>query len=149
MRILIDADACPVKDEAIKIASFYKMKAIIISTIDHFSSKTYNSDLVETIYIEPGADAVDYHILSIAKKGDIIITQDYGLASLLFSKYRVIHHSGMLYTEYNIEQLLFERHLGQKMRKAGLRTVGPNKFSQTDRKKFMYNLEKLIEDGEQ
>ncbi|MGX7108119.1 YaiI/YqxD family protein [Facklamia miroungae] len=149
MRILIDADACPVKEETIKIGEYYGVDVIMVTTTDHYSSHIIDSKYLQVIYIEPGIEAVDYYLLSIAKKDDIVVTQDYGLASLLFSKYKVIHHSGKVYDEFNIDQLLFERHLGQKMRKAGKKNKGTGKFTKDDRDRFVESLSRIIEDSEQ
>src|SRR5690625_5778705 len=101
MKIIVDADAAPVKDEVIKLAGEYKLSVILVSSIAHYSLASYPS-YVKTVYVEKGADRADFKIVQLANKEDIIVTQDYGLASLLLPKgCRVVHHKGYEYTNEN------------------------------------------------
>jgi len=87
--------------------------------------------------VDTGADSADYRIMKLAVKGDIIVTQDYGLASLGLSKgCTVLHHKGFAYTNENIDQLLQTRYLNAMARKSGKRTKGPKPFKEEDRQKF-------------
>lgn len=141
MTIIIDADACPVIDEVIELTT---SDIILVRNFNHFSMKDYPSR-VKTIHVDDGFDSADYRIVALAKSGDIVITQDYGLASLLLKKdVRVIHHNGTIYSEHTIDQLLMMRHVSSQMRKAGLKTKGPTKFKQEDRDKFIRAFKKLI-----
>src|SRR3954468_17823422 len=81
MKIYIDADACPVKDIIISEGTNAKIPVILVTSLSHFSNAEQPSG-VEIIYVDSGADAADYRIMKLVEKGDIIITQDYGLASL-------------------------------------------------------------------
>src|SRR5699024_1858732 len=93
-----------------------------------------------------GADAADYEILGHARSGDIIITQDYGLASLGLAKgCKVLHHKGFAYSNKNIDMLLQTRHLSAKARKAGKKTKGPKAFTDEDREEFRNLLIKTLE----
>ena len=84
---------------------------------------------VETIYIDDGPDAVDYKIVKLATPEDIVITQDYGLASLLLSKVKIVmHHKGHLYRSSNIDMLLQQRYNNAQIRKQGGRHKGPPLF---------------------
>lgn len=136
MKILIDADASPVKDIVIEEVKGRNITVVLVSSIAHFSLQEY-PEYVETIYVEQGADSADFKIVQLAKNGDIVITQDYGLASLLLPKgCLVLHHKGFQYSSDNIDQLLQTRHLSALARKSGQRTKGPKAFTQEDRAKF-------------
>src|SRR5690625_1764688 len=125
MRILVDADACPVQDEIIDIAPNYDLSVILVKSYSHFSMKVLQEN-VEIVYVDKGADMADFEIMRLANKGDLIVTQDYGLASLAIGKgCHVMHHRGFMYTKHNIDRLLAKRHAGQMARKAGVRTKGP------------------------
>lgn len=147
MKILIDGDACPVKAEAITLGQSYHWPIVIVTSIDHYSSKT-NLEGVSTVYVDAGPDAADYKIVALTERDDIVITQDYGLASLVINKAEVIHHSGLRYSQENINRLLMQRYQGQQARKAGQKTKGPKAFTAADRHYFTSQLEKLILDLE-
>lgn len=145
MKLLIDADASPVKNEVIKLAEHFGLKVVIVSSISHFTFETY-PDFVEVVYVETGADRADFKIVQLAQPGDIIITQDYGLASLLLpKKCRVVHHRGYEYTSENIDMLLHNRHFSALERQSGVRTKGPKSFTKDDRRKFTHFLKNLLE----
>ena len=137
MKIIVDADASPVKNEIITLAKPYQLEVVLVSSIAHYSYEMY-PDFVKIVYVEKGADMADFKIVQLAKEGDIIVTQDYGLASLLLpKKCLVVHHNGCEYTSHNIERLLQERHLGALRRKSGERTKGPKPFSAEKREHFV------------
>lgn len=136
MKIYVDADACPVKDTIISIAEDYRILVILVKSFAHFSNKEEQPG-VETIYVDTGADSADYRIMQLAQKGDIIITQDYGLASLGLPKgCIVLHHKGFRYTNDNIDHLLQTRYASAMARKSGKRTKGPKAFTAEDERKF-------------
>lgn len=144
MKIYVDADASPVKDIVISVAKQYQIPVVLVKSISHFSHDEL-VDGVQTIYVDTGADAADYRIMQLAKRLDLIITQDYGLASLGLGKgCLVLHHKGFAYTNENIDQLLQTRHLSAKARRSGQKTRGPKPFTDEDRKKFKALLEKTI-----
>ncbi|MEC1386429.1 YaiI/YqxD family protein [Aerococcus viridans] len=145
MKIFIDGDGSPTKQETIQLAKKYDLPVVLVTSIDHFSKKPV-ADHVETVYVERGADSADFKILSMISAGDIVVTQDYGLASLALAKAIVIHHSGMIYTDMNIDQLLRQRYENQQMRKAKMRTKGPKPFTAADRQHFIQVLDKIIQD---
>lgn len=145
MKIYVDADACPVKDTIIEEASFYQIPVILVSSFSHYSSEKMPAG-VEMIYVDTGADSADYRIMQLAIQGDIIVTQDYGLASLgLAKKCVVLHHKGFAYTDENIDMLLQTRFLNAKVRKSGKRTKGPKPFTEEDKEKFRLLLKKTLE----
>lgn len=144
MKIYVDADACPVKDIIISESKATKIPVILVTSFSHFSNAKQPLG-VETIYVDSGADAADYRIMKLATKGDIIITQDYGLASLGLAKgCTVLHHNGFIYTNDNIDQLLQTRYLGAMARKSGQRTKGPKPFKPEDKEKFRELFKRVI-----
>lgn len=145
MKLIIDADASPVKNEVIQLAEKYQLKVILVSSISHYTHEIY-PDFVESVYVEKGADMADFKIVQLTKKDDIIMTQDYGLASLLLPKgCFVLHHKGYEYTTDNIDTLLQKRHFSALQRQSGHRTKGPKPFTEGDRKRFKEFLETFIQ----
>lgn len=144
MKIYVDADACPVKDIVITEGTKAEIPVILVTSFSHFSTTEQPSG-VETIYVDSGADAADYRIMKLVERGDIIITQDYGLASLGLAKgCTVLHHKGFTYTNENIDQLLQTRYLSAMARKGGKRTKGPKPFTSEDRENFWMLFKKVI-----
>lgn len=124
MRILVDADACPVKQIIEEIAIEKEIEVIMY--ID--SSHELESDYSKVIIVDKSIDSADLAILKEVKEKDIVVTQDYGLASLaLHKKALCLNQNGLVYTEYNIEELLFKRFLGKEMRRSGKRTKNMKK----------------------
>jgi uncharacterized protein len=137
MKILIDADGCPVVDITIKIAKKFNIEVIIICDTSH----AFNKEGVETIIISKGNDAVDFALVNKVNKGDIVVTQDYGLAAMVLSKQGCpINQSGLVYTSENIDQLLYTRHISKKVRNAGGRLKGPRKRQKEDDIRFEESL---------
>ncbi|ULT57603.1 YaiI/YqxD family protein [Neobacillus drentensis] len=144
MKIYVDADACPVKDVVISEGRKVNIPVILVTSFSHFSNAEQPSG-VETIYVDSGADAADYRIMKLAEAGDIIITQDYGLASLGLAKGNIVlHHKGFRYTNENIDQLLQTRYFSAMARKSGKRTKGPKPFTAEDREQFRMLFKEVI-----
>jgi len=142
MKILIDADGCPVVDITIKIAKKFNLEPIIICDTSH----VFNKQDVKTLVISKGNDAVDFILVNKVEKGDIVVTQDYGLAAMVLSKQGYpINQNGFLYTPDNIDQLLFTRHLSKKARNSGARLKGPKKRQKEDNIRFEESLINLCE----
>ena len=141
MRILIYADGCPVVNETIKVAHKFNLESIIFCDTSH----NFDEKNIKVIVVSKGIDAVDFAILNNIEKGDIVITQDYGLASLVLSRNSyAINQSGMVYTNENIDELLYSRYISKKMRNSGARIKGPKKRDKSQDIIFKENLEKLI-----
>lgn len=143
MHIYIDADACPVVGIAEDIATKYNILVTLLCDTNH----VLTSDYSEVIVVGAGADAVDYKLISICHRGDIVVTQDYGVAAMALGKGAyAIHQSGKWYTDENIDQMLMERHLNKKARRASSRNhiKGPRKRIDEDDKKFAESFEKLL-----
>lgn len=142
MRIYVDADACPVKDVIVEVAESFNLDVIMISSLSHYGSFI---DGVEHIFVDNIPQAADIAIINRIEIGDIVITQDYGLASLVLKKgCYALHHTGKRYTSENIDHLLFKRHLAQKVRRSGGKTQGPKAFTKNDRESFRQALTKLV-----
>ncbi|HLS60440.1 MAG TPA: YaiI/YqxD family protein [Virgibacillus sp.] len=144
MKIYVDADACPVTEQIKVISEQENIPVILVKSFDHFS---HGEDPihVETIYVDKGPDMADFRIVKLAKKDDIVITQDYGLAALLIGKgCIVLHHKGYAYTANNINQLLESRYTSAMARKRGERTKGPKPFTTEDKAKFSRLLKQQI-----
>lgn len=94
------------------------------------------------------ADAVDYKLISICHKGDVVVSQDYGVAAMALGKEAyAIHQSGKWYTNENIDQMLMERHLNKKARRSSHKNhmKGPRKRTEEDDVRFAQSFEKLIQ----
>lgn len=145
MKIIVDADASPVKNEVIQLAESFELPVVLVMSIAHYSFNSLPNH-VKTVYVEKGADRADFKIVQLAEPGDIVVTQDYGLASLLLPKgCYVVHHKAYEYTPQTIDQLLETRHFSALQREAGLRTKGPSAFTKDDRKRFMEFFEQFIQ----
>ncbi len=143
MRILIDADGCPVVDITVSVAREKEIECHI------FCDSAHNFEKVgaTTHTVMQGADSADFYLVNFARKGDVVITQDYGLASMALSKgARVINQDGLEYTEFNIDALLLARHTAKKIRNAGGRLRGnPPRKSEQD-KAFEKKLREVVLD---
>lgn len=132
MRIIIDGDACPkgVRTICEKTAAAYNLPLLMVADISH---NLEGDDDCEVISVDEGPDSSDYKIASMAEPQDIIITHDYGLAALVLDKATaVLNPMGFVYSNANIDQLLYQRFLRQKERKAGHGTRIKKRTSEDD-----------------
>ena len=114
MKILVDADACPVVPQIESIARKYHVPVILLCDTNHILRSKYS----EVRIVGAGADAVDFALINLCCAGDIVVTQDYGLAAMVLGKKAyAVHHSGLQYTDENIGRLLEERHMVKEMRR--------------------------------
>lgn len=141
MRIIVDADACPVKELIEKQARPYRIKVIMVANYSHQISSGY----AETVMVDRDSQAADIYIANLTEAGDLIVTQDYGLASIVLGKgAKAIHPSGRLYTAENIDTLLMQRYLNTKSRLAGEKQINPKKRNTNDDRRFEHNLALII-----
>lgn len=143
MQIYVDADACPVVHIVEQIAEKHQMPVTLLCDTNH----VLTSDYSEVIIVGAGADAVDFKLISLCHQGDIIVTQDYGVAAMaLGKKAYAIHQSGKWYTDENIDRMLMERHLAKKARRGSSKNhlKGPHKRSAEDDRRFAESFEKLL-----
>lgn len=142
MKLLLDADGCPVVDIAVRLCEKYHIPCTVFCDTAHEFRQTGACVLV----FDKGADSVDLAIANRAAPGDLVITQDYGLASLcLARKARALHQDGWEYTLDNIDALLFSRHESRKLRNAGTRMRGPKKRTQAQNRAFERALEAILQ----
>lgn len=142
MKILIDADACPVVDIAVRLSTEFNKECIIICDTAHFIQRPS----AVTITVEKGADSVDFKLVNTVNQGDIVITQDYGLAAMCLGKKAVpINQNGLIFDNSNIEELLYTRFVSKKIRMAGGRTKGPKKRTAEQDRYFEKTLRILLE----
>lgn len=130
MKIYIDADGCPVVRNTLKIAKKYDIACVILCNTAH----RIEHENAETIVVSQGADSVDFRLVNLIGRGDVVITQDYGLAAMCLGKQAIVlHQDGKQYTEENISGLLEFRAISKKIRRSGGRTKGmPKRTAQQD-----------------
>ena len=142
MKLLIDADGCPVTDIALGLCREYALPCLILCDTAH----EFHRDGAETLIFDKGSDSVDFALVRRVAPGDIVITQDYGLASMCLAKQaRVLHQDGWEYTQGNIDALLFQRHAARKHRASGGRFKGPKKRTGEQDNAFRASLLRLIQ----
>ena len=126
MKIVVDADACPVKEQIVRAAKARGVEAVMVFDNTHIIEDGYSTCVV----VDKGADSADLALVNLLSKGDIAVTGDFGVATLALAKGAyAVSFSGMRYDDSNIDKLLFERFLGKKVRRGGGRTKGPQKRS--------------------
>ncbi len=143
-RILIDADACPVVRAAEEVARRFHLPVMLLCDEHHILHSEYG----EVRVVSSGADAVDIALMNLCKRGDVVITQDYGVAAMALGRGAyAMHHSGREYTNDNIDQMLMERHLAKKARRASAKhhLRGPAKFTEENRAAFADAFARLLE----
>ena len=144
MKIYVDADACPVTRIVEKVAKEYDIDVVLLCDTNHI----LNSDYSEVCVIGAGSDAVDLALINKCQKGDIVVTQDYGVAALALGKNAyAIHQSGKIFTNDNIDGLLMDRHLAKKSRMSSSKhhLKGPKKRTKADDINFENSFRKLID----
>jgi hypothetical protein len=141
VRILVDADACPVKDIIVKIAKARGLPVIMVIDTSHDYQDGYSS----VITVSKGADSADFALVNMLLKGDIVVTQDYGVAAMALSRgSKALDQNGMVFSDGNIDGLLMGRHMNKKIRSAGGRTRGPAKREKSQNKAFENTLIQLV-----
>ena len=142
MELFIDADGCPVTGIAVQLAKQYRIPCTLICDTAHELQR----DGACTITVSKGADSVDFALVNLVRRGDVVVTQDYGLAAMCLSRGAIpIHQDGMIYTNDNIDSLLFFRAAAKKIRNAGGRLKGPSKRTKDQDLAFESALRSLLE----
>ena len=146
MKIYVDADACPVTRIAEQVAKEHGIPVVLMCDTNHMLSSDYS----EIRVIGAGSDAVDIALINLCQRGDIVVTQDYGVAALAIGKgAKAIHQSGRWYTDENIDGLLMERHMAKvARRKSKSHLRGPAKRTEEDDRRFEESFRQLIENCE-
>jgi len=141
MKVLVDADGCPVKDIVLNVSKEYQIPVIMIKNICH---ELYD-DYAKVITVDQGRDMADLVLINNTQEGDVVITQDYGVAALaLGKKAMVINQNGWLYTNENIDQLLMKRHANQQMRRKHKKYTKTPKRNKEDNINFEKKFRELI-----
>ena len=140
MKILIDADGCPVVDLTLQAAAEHGLEAILFCDTSHeFKEKN-----ARVVTVDKGSDSADFALIRQVKPGDIVVTQDYGLAAMVLAKRGYpITQNGKRLTDANIDT----RHAAKKARRGGYRLKGPSKRTAEQDKDFQAALRRLIEDA--
>lgn len=139
----MDADACPVIGITERIAEEYGIPVILLCDTSHVLYSEYS----EVKIIGAGADAVDFALLNLCAAGDIVVTQDYGVAAMALGKGAfAIHQSGRLFTDENIDGLLAERHMARESRRISKKSYYKRQKKRTrqEDKWFADSFEKLL-----
>ncbi len=141
MRILIDADGCPVVRLTVFVAKEYGVPAVIFCDTSH----EFHLDGVETVTVDKGADSADFAIVNFVESGDLVVTQDYGLAAMVLSKKgRVLTQNGLEITAFNIDSLLASRYAAKKARMSKKHLKGPPKRTAQQDRAFERTLRRIL-----
>lgn len=141
MTILIDADGCPVVDLTLQVAKQYSVPVIIMCDTSHQIERTG----AQTLVLDKGMDSVDFALVNRVHPGDVVITQDYGLASMCLARCaRVLNQNGLEYTADNIDALLFRRHENKKLIRAGKHPKGSAKRTAAQDEAFEKSLRTVL-----
>jgi len=143
MQILVDADACPVKQIIIRLAKERNIPVTMLIDTSHELNDGYST----VITVDKQADSVDFALMGLLTREDIVVTQDFGLAAMAIGKgAKAVNQNGLTFTDENMDKLLLERHIGQKVRSGGGRTKGPAKRSKEDDARFEAAFMQILQD---
>lgn len=141
MKLLVDADACPVIDLTVREANRRKIPVILVTDTSHVLTGI-NAQIVT---VEKGNDSADFKLVNLVEKGDLVVTQDYGLAAMVLAKGgKAINQNGLIYSQQNIDTLLFTRHIAKKVRMSGEHTKGPRKRTKQQDEDFLFALQRML-----
>jgi uncharacterized protein YaiI (UPF0178 family) len=141
MQILVDADACPVKQIIVRQAKIKKIPVTMLIDTSHEMNDGYS----RVITVDKQADSVDYALMGLLTVDDVVVTQDFGLAAMVLGKgAKAINQNGLIFTNENMDGLLLERHIGKQIRRSGGKTKGPAKRTKDDDARFEAAFEKLL-----
>lgn len=142
MKVFVDADACPVVDITVKLCKSSGVDCVLLCDTAHEMRR----EGAQTLVFDKGADSVDFALVNRVSPGDLVVTQDYGLASMCLAKRaRVLHQDGWQYTEDNIGALLFQRSESKRYRASGGRIKGPSKRTRQQDQQFEAALQSLLQ----
>lgn len=142
MKIVVDADACPVKSEIVKLAKSREIEVIMVCDTSHIISDGYS----QVITVDKGNDSADFKIINLAKAGDVVVTGDYGVAAMALSKgVKAIGNSGVVFTDFNIDSYLAQRHIAKENRRKGGKSTKIKKRTSDQNVHFKRELIKLMQ----
>ena len=141
MNILIDADGCPVVDLTLQIAKQFGIPVIILCDTSHQIER----EDAQTLVFDKGADSVDFALVNRVKPEDIVVTQDYGLASMCLARCaRVLNQNGLEYTADNMDALMLRRYENKKLLRAGKHPKGSAKRTKEQNIAFSSSLKNML-----
>lgn len=141
MKILVDADACPVKELIVSAAKRRKIPVTMLMDTSHVLSDGYST----VITVDKGRDSADIRLVNLILPGDLVVTQDFGVAAMALARgAKALNQNGLVYSDGNMDRLLFERALGQKVRREGGKAGKNKKRTRADDEAFVRELEKLL-----
>jgi uncharacterized protein len=143
-KVFVDADACPVKEEIARAALPFGITVWMVSSYNHVLPELPG---VTNVTVDASSQSADLYIANRLRSGDVLVTGDYGLATIALAKRaRVLSPRGMIFTDDNIGSLLEDRHYSAKRRRAGQRTKGPRPLTAQEKDNFLHNLTKFLHD---
>ncbi|MVO99414.1 YaiI/YqxD family protein [Paenibacillus sp. N10] len=141
-QIIVDADACPVKNEIVQVALRYSVRVLMVASFDH---RLQEQEGVQIVQVDRSDQSVDLFIANHIHRGDVLVTQDFGLAAIGLGKGAVcLSNRGQEYTNQTIDFLLDRRHTQGKLRRGGKHSKGPKPFTSKDREFFLHGLTKVL-----
>lgn len=141
-RILIDADGCPVVEESITLATRFGLECLLLCDTSHCFEKPG----AVTLTFSKGADSVDFALVNLVRPGDLVVTQDYGLAAMCLARgVRILNQDGAEYTSENIDALLLARHTAKRIRSSGGRLKGSTKRTPAQDRSFTEALHTILQ----
>jgi uncharacterized protein YaiI (UPF0178 family) len=146
--VFIDADACPVTREAISAARTAGARVVLVGNETQNLARHTNRSGVEAVQVSAGRDAADFTIVERLSPGDVVVTQDIGLAAMAIGRgARALSPRGRVFSLATIDAELAVRHAEARHRRAGGRTRGPSPFEDEDREHFVEVLARMLREG--
>lgn len=145
--IFIDADACPVTREVLAIARRRRVPVVLVGNATQSFDRYTSRDGVQAVQVSSGRDAADFAIVERLAPGDIVVTQDIGLAAMVLGRSaHAIGVRGRVYSKATIDIEMEVRHAEQVHRRSGGRTRGPAPFEDEDRERFSDALTRVLDE---
>ena len=143
MRVLVDADGCPVTRITVRVAAEYGVSCVVFCDMAHEFRELGSS--VEVVTVSTGADSADFALVNRAERGDIVVTQDFGLAAMCMARGAVpVDQNGRIYSDDNIGLLLEQRNIAKRLRRGGARLKGPKPRRDSQDAAFERTLRSLL-----
>ncbi len=143
IKIYVDADGCPVKDEVYRVARRYGLKVYVVA---NSAMRIPGEELFELVIVEGQFDAADNWIVEHVRQNDVAVSADIPLAARCLAKgARVLDPKGRIFTQESIGGVLASRDLMAHLRDLGNFTGGPGPFAKRDRSRFLQNLDNVIQ----
>lgn len=141
-KIIVDADACPVKAEIASAGARFGVPVWMIASFDH---RLQPAEGVKIVQVDRADQSVDLYIANHIRPGDVLVTQDFGLAALALGKKAIaLSNRGQQYSDRTIDFLLERRHEQARARRGGKHSKGPKPFTEQDRHEFLHSLTKVL-----